>query len=344
MGVFDDVTKKPDDPPAPGDEQAVIVHFQYGSTDLSRLHSLEDRLEAALEGKGVGTHDGHEIAVDGSDGYLYLYGPDAEALLAVVKPVLDAEPFTRNAEVTLERGDDEDFEPSDPDDELEQPDWEPVAREILGTMKSIWGVEHEYALAVPAAFPSADMSFYERTQRDVERLGYRFVADMENRTMSAMGHLVTFTRCFSHPGTRAIAGATHVESLDPPGIVDFETLLSNGHFIVDTNAPEGDAVTEYPEIDQRHHPPSTSLETMHAAHEERVRQRLEQAPSLEVRRADSFDAIVRFQAAMNTCKRERIEAAGWLPLDYLIRRVGDEDTARVIHAEVQRLLHEPEAR
>ena len=59
-------------------EQAVIVQFRYGSTDLSRLHALEDRLESVIKASGVGEYDGHEIAVDGSDGVLYMYGPDAE--------------------------------------------------------------------------------------------------------------------------------------------------------------------------------------------------------------------------------------------------------------------------
>ena len=56
-------------------DHAVIVHFQYGSTDLSRLFVLEDELERAIAAAGAGEFDGNEVAADGSDGYLY-HGTD----------------------------------------------------------------------------------------------------------------------------------------------------------------------------------------------------------------------------------------------------------------------------
>ena len=88
----------------PADEQAVIVHFRYGSADLSRLFDLEDRLEREISSARAGEYDGHEIAVDGSDGYLYMYGPDADKLCAAVRHVLEACDFTRGAEVRLRYG------------------------------------------------------------------------------------------------------------------------------------------------------------------------------------------------------------------------------------------------
>jgi len=62
-------------------DHAVIVHFQYGSTDLSRLFVLEDELERAIAAAGAGEFDGNEVAADGSDGYLYMYGPDGTGCL-----------------------------------------------------------------------------------------------------------------------------------------------------------------------------------------------------------------------------------------------------------------------
>jgi hypothetical protein len=85
-------------------EQAVIVEFQYGSTDLEPLFELEDKLAAAIEGKGVGEYDGNEIAVDGSDGSLYMYGPDAAHLAEIVRPVLEGCPFMKGARIRIRRG------------------------------------------------------------------------------------------------------------------------------------------------------------------------------------------------------------------------------------------------
>ena len=90
--------------PSRSGEQAVIVRFHYGSTDLSGLHALEDRLEATIKASGVGEYDGHEIAVDGSDGVLYMYGPDADLLFGKVVPVLRSAAFMAGAQATKRYG------------------------------------------------------------------------------------------------------------------------------------------------------------------------------------------------------------------------------------------------
>ena len=48
--------------------------------------------------------DGNEVATDGSDGFLYMYGPDADALFGAVRPALEGAPFMRGARVTLRYG------------------------------------------------------------------------------------------------------------------------------------------------------------------------------------------------------------------------------------------------
>lgn len=85
-------------------EHAVLVQFSYGSTDLSALFALERRLEAAIDAANAGEYDGNEVAVDGSDGTLYMYGPDAEALYRVARPILEDTNFMRGARVTRRFG------------------------------------------------------------------------------------------------------------------------------------------------------------------------------------------------------------------------------------------------
>src|SRR3954471_15842170 len=103
MGFFDKLLGKKGEAEEASD-QAVIVHFQYGSTDLQRLFAVEARIEEALAETPVGGLDGNEVAVDGSDGYLYLYGPDADALFAAVQPVLASVDFMAGATVKLRYG------------------------------------------------------------------------------------------------------------------------------------------------------------------------------------------------------------------------------------------------
>ncbi len=69
-------------------DQAVIVDFNYGQEDLAPFFKLEEEIENAIKAAGVGEYDGNEIAVDGSHGCFYCYGPDADKLLMVVEPIL----------------------------------------------------------------------------------------------------------------------------------------------------------------------------------------------------------------------------------------------------------------
>jgi len=85
-------------------EHAVIVAFDYGSTDPQPVFDLSSRLEEAIAAAGVGEFDGNELAADGSDGSLYMYGPDADRLFAAVRPLLEAAAFMRGARVKLRYG------------------------------------------------------------------------------------------------------------------------------------------------------------------------------------------------------------------------------------------------
>ena len=89
-------------------EQAVIVRFNYGQPDLNPLYELEDKLIAAIDSAEAGEFDGNEVAVDGSDGTLYMYGPDADRLFEVVRPVLSSATCIRDAVATIRYGPPED--------------------------------------------------------------------------------------------------------------------------------------------------------------------------------------------------------------------------------------------
>lgn len=91
-------------PTPPMNEHAVVVHFAYGSKDLTKLFALEDELEKAILAAGAGEFDGDEVATDGSDGYLYMYGPNADRLLEVIKPILEKTSFMHGAKAKLRYG------------------------------------------------------------------------------------------------------------------------------------------------------------------------------------------------------------------------------------------------
>ncbi len=61
-------------------------------------------MEAAIVQASAGEFDGNEVASDGSDGYLYMYGPDGDRLLAAIRPVLESCEFMRGARVKVRYG------------------------------------------------------------------------------------------------------------------------------------------------------------------------------------------------------------------------------------------------
>ncbi|OAI42446.1 hypothetical protein AYO41_04255 [Verrucomicrobia bacterium SCGC AG-212-E04] len=85
-------------------DQAVIIQFAYGQTDLSPLYELEDKLIAAIGASGTGEFDGHEVAIGGSDGTFYMYGPDADRMFEAVQPVLASATCIHKAVATIRYG------------------------------------------------------------------------------------------------------------------------------------------------------------------------------------------------------------------------------------------------
>jgi hypothetical protein len=74
------------------EEQALIITIplhsgKTGSADgLKRLYALEDQLIVAIKESGAGEYDGNEIG-EGVFTF-YIYGPSAERLFSVIRPVL----------------------------------------------------------------------------------------------------------------------------------------------------------------------------------------------------------------------------------------------------------------
>ena len=82
-------------------KQAVLISFLYGYDELDHLHALDIKLDKLISKAGVGEYDWHEIAMDGSDGTLFMYGPNAEVLFKTVRPTLQEVDFMQGAVATL---------------------------------------------------------------------------------------------------------------------------------------------------------------------------------------------------------------------------------------------------
>jgi hypothetical protein len=217
-------------------------------------------------------------------------------------------------------------------------DYSAIAQSILTSVRSNFLPEHEYARATASAFKHLNLDFYRKTQASLEALEFVLVADVEDRTISRAGSVVTFIRTMRHPGTDATAAFFFV----PPmarGFVEFETLLSDQHFIVDTNIPPGDSMADFPGIDMACHAPGSALKKMLNAHARRVRERLSRHKGTKVEPIATFAAVVHAQNLMNRRKHDHLAAIGWVTLDYLKRQTrGDDEMAKGVYDAIQDIL------
>jgi hypothetical protein len=86
------------------DQSVIIFFFHYEYEELDELFALEDKLRELIEGNSLGRYDGNEIAMEGTDGSLYMYGPDAEKIFIAIKPILEQTDFMRGAIADLRFG------------------------------------------------------------------------------------------------------------------------------------------------------------------------------------------------------------------------------------------------
>lgn len=80
---------------------SVIIWFDYGLEDDEPFYSLSLELASILENNDIGIYDGHEIAMDNTDGSLYMYGPNAETLFKAVLPTLEKYDFMKGSRAEL---------------------------------------------------------------------------------------------------------------------------------------------------------------------------------------------------------------------------------------------------
>lgn len=217
-------------------------------------------------------------------------------------------------------------------------DYSRIARSTLASVRANFVPEHDYALATAGAFKHLDLDFYRKTQASLEALGFVVVADVEDRTISRAGSVVTFVRTMRHPDSDATAAFFYV----PPmarGFVELETLLSDQHFIVDTNIPQEGSISDPPDIDTAYHSPGSALKKIFNAHARRVRERLSRRKGTKAEPIATFEAFVHAQNLMNRSRHDHLASVGWVTLDYLKRQTrGDDEMANGIYEAIQDIL------
>lgn len=216
-----------------------------------------------------------------------------------------------------------------------------AARAVRTRIDAIYREPHEFTPADPAAFPEADLAFYQRAQRELTTRHFVMLADVEDLTITrAYPTGRTFMRLFVDHGGLIRASAYHVA---PRGVVlsilqlvqvvprhmrVLELVTEIGQtFITTANTGGSDRLDAPPEVQIERMPPSAGLGAVVARHQQRVAEALRQAPDRLPTAMETYDDVMASMARAHVALARYRNAVGGISRDELTRLKGRPLTA-----------------
>jgi len=207
---------------------------------------------------------------------------------------------------------------------------------LRARLDAVYGEPHELVRVSPAAFPEADLDFYDRVRKELEGRKYRWIADVEDLTMSRIyPQNRTFLRLFIDAGGMIRASAYH---LHPRGVVisllqlvqlfprhlRVVELVSEiqGTFLVTSNTHGVDRLEPPPEAKVERLPLATSIADVVARHETRITELLRAHPERSPRTFESFEDMLASMARAHVAMARHRQKVGGLSRDELERLKG----------------------
>lgn len=215
---------------------------------------------------------------------------------------------------------------------------------------ALFGGEHEYRAVEATDFPGADLAFYDRVQRDLESLGFRKLADVEDLTLSRVyPETRTFVRMMVDEAALIRAGAFH---LRPRGgltglfsligivprhirVVELVTEVPRGRFLVTAPTRGLDRLDPPPEAKVERLPPGTSTRALVEHHRRRVADHLRAHGAHSPVTMDGYDAVIASVQRGHVAASNHRQRIGRLSKDELERFTGQP-----LDLEEQEMLEE----
>jgi hypothetical protein len=128
--------------------------------------------------------------------------------------------------------------------------------------RTLYSTAHEYRTCHPSEFPSADVAYYDRVERELGTLGFRKIGDHEDMTVSRVyPQMRTFVRALVSADGTTVASIYHIRMrgwmrvlslfrIIPTHIrtTDFESELVAGTLVCTANSQGGDLSSDVPGI------------------------------------------------------------------------------------------------
>jgi hypothetical protein len=228
-----------------------------------------------------------------------------------------------------------------------------TARRILANIEATYQSTHQYVPADLRDFPWLDHAFYDRTTRGLESAGFRRLGDIEDRTVSeAPGSVIrpTVVRTLT-----SIDGVIQAALYDVRArvwwlrvllllfrkmakpVVDMETELTDGSFVVTCNAALAAAMTLPSLVSAEYLPAGTPAAAVYERHRLRVSEALAARPGVAPRPARTLEELMASQHRLEAIKAAHRGEVGGITLAELeaLSPAFSRTLAADVHAAVQ---------
>jgi hypothetical protein len=196
-------------------------------------------------------------------------------------------------------------------------------QELMQMMQEIYGDLHTYQQVDCKTFRHLDQKFYQNTQKILETLGFRCIADIEDVTLS---QTEPFRRLFirvllSNDGTTTgscyhFAGSWLQRIFRWLGLlykgdkqIALESELSDGSFLVTGNTL-GMGLAPVPSVNEQQFPYNTSIETLWTRHREKLLEYSQQR--IHPVKVNNYDEIEAAQHRLQMIKNNYRQSVGFL--------------------------------
>ena len=207
---------------------------------------------------------------------------------------------------------------------------------LRAKLDAVYGEPHELARVSPAAFPEADLDFYDRARRELEAKGYTWIADIEDLTLSRIQpQNRTFVRVFTDAGRMIRASVFHqhprgvvisllqLVQLYPRHLRVIElTSEIGGKFLVTSNTHGVERLEPPPEATIERLPLATPIAEVVARHERRITELVRAHPDRTPVHYETFEDIVASFARAHVAMARHRQKIGGLSRDELERLKG----------------------
>lgn len=214
-----------------------------------------------------------------------------------------------------------------------------IAEEVLALIKDSFQAQHEFISVDDKNFEGVDPEFYTQQQARFEALGFEFICDLEDKTISDQGKIITFIRTMRDPASNAMATFYHVPMLDV-GFFEFESFLSDGRCVVSTMVPESNKIANWPSINNHYYPIDIGEDVLYKNHLSNDKEACDgKVNAIEV---TSFEALAELLNAKSRYMHKYLQSIGWVTKEYLLNQCsGDQQLTDRVYSVIQKMAKQP---